>query len=89
MLGVFKDLGIIKHEKVVEVQRSDLVADHIGGTAQKTAKALKRAEGGLFFLDEAYRLYSSSEKDYGKEALETIMAQMTKNPMKMFKTRFL
>ena len=75
-------MKIIKNEKIIEVQRSDLVAEHIGGTAQKTEKMLKLAEGGVFFLDEAYRLNSTSDRDYGKEALETIMARMNANPDK-------
>ena len=44
-IGIFKDIGIIESEKVVEVKRSDFVAEHIGGTASKTAKVIKKAEG--------------------------------------------
>lgn len=76
---MFKDLGFINEEKFIEVQRSDLVADHIGGTAQKTEKVIKRAEGGVLFVDEAYRLCSASERDYGREAMETIMDKMNAN----------
>ena len=44
-IGLFKDIGIPESEKVVGVQRSDLVVDHIGGIASKTAKVIKKAEG--------------------------------------------
>lgn len=66
----------------MEVQRSDIVADHIGGTAQKTEKFLNKAEGRFFFLDEAYWICSSSEHYYGKEALETIMSRINAHPSK-------
>ena len=46
-IGIFKDIGIPESEKVVGVQRSDLAAEHIGGTASKTAKVIKKAEGYL------------------------------------------
>ena len=67
--GIFKDLGIIKRNHLVEVQRSDLVAKYIGATAQKTEIEIKEAEGGVLFVDEAYRLCSDSEKDFGKESI--------------------
>ena len=79
-LEIFKELGMIKHNKVEEVQRSDLVADHIGGTAKLTEKALKDAEGSVLFIDEAYRLTRTSNKDFGKEAMETIMAKLNPDP---------
>ena len=78
-IGVFKDTGITESEKVVEVQRSDLVAELIGGTASKTAKVIKKAEGGVLFVDEAYNLCSPSERDFGKEAVQTLMANVNSN----------
>ena len=78
-IGIFKAIGITESEKVVEVQRSDFVAEHIGGTTNKTAKIIKKAEGGVFFVDEAYILCSPSEHDSGKEAVETLMANMNNN----------
>ena len=75
----------------MEVQRSDLFAEHIGGTTSKTAKIIKKAEGGVLFEDEACTLCSPSERDFGKEAVETLMAYMNntvnpniKNPMMIF-----
>ena len=78
-IGVFKDTGITESEKVVEVQRSDLVAELIGGTASKTANVIKKAEGGVLFVDEAYNLCSPSERDFGKEAVQTLMANVNSN----------
>ena len=63
----------------MEVQRSDLVTEHIGDTASKTPKIIKKAEGGVLFVDEAYTLSSPSERDFGKEAVETLMANMNNN----------
>lgn len=53
------------------------MGQYIGATAQKTEKMIKKAEGGVLFVDEAYRLCPNSEKDFGREAIETIMARMT------------
>ena len=49
--------------------------EHIGGTNAKTEKILKKAEGRVLFVDEAYTLSSTSGKDYGKEAIEAMMAK--------------
>ena len=70
-------IGVTTKNKLVEVQRSELVAEHIGGTVPKTMAAINKASGGVLFIDEAYRLSSVSGKDYGREAIETLMAQMT------------
>ena len=70
-------IGVTTKNKLVEVQRLELVAEHIGGTGPKTMAAINKARGGVLFIDEAYRLSSVSGKDYGREAIETLMAQMT------------
>lgn len=62
--------------EIVEVQRSDLVSSFVGDTAKKTEGCIKKAFGKLMFVDEAYTLTSKSEKDYGREAVETIMRYM-------------
>ncbi|XP_066932991.1 uncharacterized protein [Clytia hemisphaerica] len=77
MAGILKDIGILKKGHLVEVQRSELVSPYIGGTSQKTKAVLKKAKGGVLFIDEAYRLSSVVGKDYGKEAVETLMSEMT------------
>ena len=62
--------------EIVEVQRSDLVSSFVGDTAKKTEECIKKAFGKIMFIDEAYTLTSKSEKDYGKEAVETTMRYM-------------
>ncbi|MCL7038663.1 hypothetical protein MKW94_029502 [Papaver nudicaule] len=72
-------VGIIPTDKVTEVQRTDLVGEFVGHTGPKTRKKIKEAEGGILFVDEAYRLIpmqKSDDKDYGLEALEEIMSVM-------------
>ncbi|KAL3637766.1 hypothetical protein CASFOL_018214 [Castilleja foliolosa] len=71
-------LDIIPTEKVVEVQRTDLVAQYIGQTGSHTRAKIKEAEGGILFVDEAYRLMPANlhYRDYGLEALEEIMSFM-------------
>lgn len=74
---VYKALGILERGHIVEVDRQGLVASYIGQTATKTMEAIDRAEGGVLFIDEAYALASSSsDADFGKEAIETLLKQM-------------
>lgn len=72
-------VGILPTDKVTEVQRTDLVGEFVGHTGPKTRGKIKDAEGGILFVDEAYRLIpmqKSDDKDYGLEALEEIMSVM-------------
>lgn len=72
-------VGILPTDKVTEVQRTDLVGEFVGHTGPKTRRVIKEAEGGILFVDEAYRLVpmqKSDDKDYGLEALEEIMSVM-------------
>ncbi|MCO5546790.1 hypothetical protein L7F22_000226 [Adiantum nelumboides] len=72
-------VGVLPTGKVVEVQRTDLVGEFVGHTGPKTRKKIQEAEGGILFVDEAYRLMplqKSDDKDYGLEALEEIMSIM-------------
>ncbi|KAL3642596.1 hypothetical protein CASFOL_013411 [Castilleja foliolosa] len=71
-------LDIIPSEKVVEVQRTDLVAKYLGQTGPQTRAKIKEAEGGILFVDEAYRLMPAKlhYHDFGIEALEEIMSFM-------------
>ncbi|KAL3640401.1 hypothetical protein CASFOL_015369 [Castilleja foliolosa] len=71
-------LGILSTDKVVEVQRTDLVAIYHGQTGPKTRAKIKEAEGGVLFVDEAYRLVPANlhYHGYGLEALEEIMSFM-------------
>ncbi|XP_028774033.1 uncharacterized protein LOC114731072 [Neltuma alba] len=72
-------VGILPTDKVTEVQRTDLVGEFVGHTGPKTRRKIKEAEGGILFVDEAYRLIpmqKADDKDYGLEALEEIMSVM-------------
>lgn len=70
-------LGLAASDEVVEVSRADLVAGYIGQTAVKTAEVLKRARGGVLFIDEAYTLTRDQEGgDFGIEAVETLLKAM-------------
>ncbi|KAG2657646.1 hypothetical protein PVAP13_1KG182400 [Panicum virgatum] len=72
-------VGVLPTHKVTEVQRTDLVGEFVGHTGPKTRRKIQDAEGGILFVDEAYRLIpmqKSDDKDYGLEALEEIMSPM-------------
>ncbi|XP_072998834.1 uncharacterized protein [Typha latifolia] len=72
-------VGILPTDKVTEVQRTDLVGEFVGHTGPKTRRKIQEAEGGILFVDEAYRLIpmqKADDKDYGIEALEEIMSVM-------------
>jgi probable Rubsico expression protein CbbX len=70
-------LGYIDKNKVVAVTRDDLVGQYVGHTAPKTKEVLKRASGGVLFIDEAYYLYRpENERDYGVEAIEILLQVM-------------
>lgn len=74
---IFKGLGYLPSDHVVEVDRSQLVAGYVGQTAIKTRAALERALGGSIFIDEAYTLSRRmTEHDYGLEAIETLLKFM-------------
>jgi probable Rubsico expression protein CbbX len=70
-------LGYIETARVVSVTRDDLVGQYVGHTAPKTKEVLKRASGGVLFIDEAYYLYRpENERDYGQEAIEMLLQVM-------------
>ena len=70
-------LGYIERNHVVAVTRDDLVGQYVGHTAPKTKEVLKRAYGGVLFIDEAYYLYRpENERDYGVEAIEILLQVM-------------
>ncbi len=70
------DLGIVEENKVVEVERKDLVAGYIGQTAIKVGEVIDKAKGGILFVDEAYSLVPSSGNDFAKEAVATLIKAM-------------
>jgi probable Rubsico expression protein CbbX len=77
MAEILHRLGYIEKPKVVSVTRDDLVGQYVGHTAPKTREVLKRASGGVLFIDEAYYLYRpENERDYGQEAIEILLQVM-------------
>lgn len=73
---IYKELGVLSKGHLVEVDRADLVGEYIGHTAQKTKEQLKRAMGGILFIDEAYSLARGGEKDFGIEATDVLVKIM-------------
>ncbi len=75
MAKMLFDLGVIKENKLVEVERKDLVGQYIGQTAPKTSEAIDKAMGGVLFIDEAYSL-AGTRGDFGGEAIATLIKAM-------------
>ncbi len=74
--GLYAAIGVLEKGQLVEVDRSGLVAGYVGQTALKTQEVIKKALGGVLFIDEAYSLSSGGENDFGREAIETILKAM-------------
>ncbi|TCD13392.1 CbbX protein [Oricola cellulosilytica] len=80
MAGLLHRLGYVRKGHLVTVTRDDLVGQYIGHTAPKTKEVLKKAMGGVLFIDEAYYLYRpENERDYGQEAIEILLQVMENN----------
>jgi probable Rubsico expression protein CbbX len=80
MAGLLHRLGYVRKGHLVSVTRDDLVGQYIGHTAPKTKEVLKKAMGGVLFIDEAYYLYRpDNERDYGQEAIEILLQVMENN----------
>lgn len=77
MANLLHRLGYVRKGHLVSVTRDDLVGQYIGHTAPKTKEVLKKAMGGVLFIDEAYYLYRpDNERDYGQEAIEILLQVM-------------
>lgn len=77
MADILHRLGYIRQNHVVSVTRDDLVGQYIGHTAPKTKEVIKKAMGGVLFIDEAYYLYKpENERDYGQESIEILLQTM-------------
>ncbi len=80
MSEILHKLGYVRRGHLISVTRDDLVGQYIGHTAPKTKEILKKAMGGVLFIDEAYYLYKAeNERDYGKEAIEILLQVMENN----------
>lgn len=73
---IFRETGVLERGHLIEVERADLVGEYIGHTAQKTREQIRKALGGILFIDEAYSLARGGEKDFGKEAIDTLVKSM-------------
>lgn len=76
---LMKELGVLEKGHMVECERADMVGEYIGHTAQKTKEQVKKALGGVLFIDEAYSLARGGEKDFGKEAIDALVRAMENN----------
>jgi probable Rubsico expression protein CbbX len=80
MAEILHRLGYVREGHLVSVTRDDLVGQYIGHTAPKTKEIIKKAMGGVLFIDEAYYLYKpENERDYGAEAIEILLQVMENN----------
>lgn len=73
---LLNEIGVLQKGHVIECERADLVGEYIGHTAQKTREQVKKALGGVLFIDEAYSLARGGEKDFGKEAIDALVKAM-------------
>jgi stage V sporulation protein K len=77
LLGrLFFEMNVLSKGHFIEAERADLVGEYIGHTANKTRDLIKKARGGILFIDEAYSLARGGEKDFGKEAIDTLVKGM-------------
>ncbi len=80
MADLLHGLGYLRRGHLITVTRDDLVGQYVGHTAPKTKDVVKRAMGGVLFIDEAYYLYrAENERDYGQEAIEILLQVMENN----------
>ncbi len=73
---LFVKMNVLSKGHLIEAERGDLVGEYIGHTAIKTRELLKKAQGGILFIDEAYSLGRGGEKDFGREAIDTLVKHM-------------
>jgi stage V sporulation protein K len=77
---VFKDIGLLTKGHLIETDRSDIVEKYVGHTSKKMQELVESAKGGILFIDEAYALAKDdNDKDFGKEAIDTLVKMMEDN----------
>ena len=80
---LFKELGILEKGHLIEVERADLVGEYVGHTAQRTREQLRKGLGGVLFIDEAYSLARGGTRDFGREAIDTLVISMEEHRKEM------
>jgi len=84
MANILHRLGYVEKGQLVSVTRDDLVGQYVGHTAPKTKEVVKKAYGGVLFIDEAYYLHRpDNERDYGQEAIEVLLSVMESDRQKL------
>lgn len=73
---IYKDIGVLSKGHLVEASAKDLVAGYVGQTAIKTSELIKKANGGILFIDEAYTIMDESGQGFGQEAIDTLLKEM-------------
>lgn len=76
---IYFDMNLLSKGHFIEAERADLVGEYIGQTAQKTRALIQKSMGGILFIDEAYSLARGGERDFGKEAIDTLVKHMEDN----------
>lgn len=76
---MYFEMNLLSKGHFIEAERADLVGEYIGQTAQKTRAIIQKAMGGILFIDEAYSLARGGEKDFGKEAIDSLVKHMEDN----------
>ena len=74
--SIYKEIGVLSKGHMIETDRSSLVASYVGQTAPKTMEKIREAKGGVLFIDEAYTLAKDADKDFGQEAIDTLLKAM-------------
>lgn len=76
MSRILHAAGLLSKGHIVETERADLVGEYVGHTAQRTKEQIRKATGGVLFVDEAYSLMRGGEKDFGREAIDCLVKAM-------------
>lgn len=73
---LLRELGVLQKGHLIEVERADLVGEYVGHTAHRTREQLRKGVGGVLFIDEAYSLARGGSRDFGREAIDTLVKSM-------------